>query len=88
MKNLLIALVAVSLCGCNADGDDGVDEKAVQDAQAPLISAARNAGGDWNKLSEADRKLFLDRARGNEKAAQQMVGFMAGAAPPTNRPQR
>lgn len=85
MKHLCILLVV--LVGCVAcqggDGDDGVDHKAVEAAQAPLISAARRANGDWSKLSDADKKLFLDRARGNEQAARQMAGMMGSGAPPS-----
>lgn len=81
MRHLLILLSIVAvLTGCQG-GDDGIDDKAVSDAQAPLIAAAKRAGGDWAKMPPDDQKLFLDRARGNEAAAKQMAGFMAGGAP-------
>lgn len=76
----LILAAAASLAGCTGGGDDGINHAAVQSAQAPLKAAAVKAGGDWSKMSPADQKLFLDRARGNVAAAQQMASFMA--APP------
>lgn len=63
--------------GCHSN-DDGIDADAVQKAQGPLITAAKKAGGDWSKLSPDEQKLFLDRARGNEAAAKQMMSMMAG----------
>lgn len=79
IKYLLIigaALVAASIIGCNG-GDDGVDHGAVEKLQAPLFAAAKSSGGDWSKLSPDQQKLFLDRARGNENSAKQILGMMA-----------
>ena len=81
MKRLLFPLAFVAvLAGCQS-GDDGIDNNAVTRAQAPLVAAAKKAGGDWSKLSPDEQKLFLDRARGNVGAAKQMVGFMSGGGP-------
>lgn len=80
MRNVLLLLPLVLVfvaAGCHSD-DDGVDNAAVQKAQAPLIDAAKVAGGDWSKLTPDAQKQFLDRARGNEAAAKQMMGMMAG----------
>jgi hypothetical protein len=44
--------------------------------------AAKAAGGDFNKLSQADKEKFLARVQGNEAAAAQMVQQMAGAGGP------
>ncbi|RYG38837.1 hypothetical protein EON81_02595 [bacterium] len=50
-------------------------------AQGDLPEIARAAGGDWGKLSVDDQKKFLERARGNEGSAKQMVGMMGGKGP-------
>jgi hypothetical protein len=76
---LILCLVA-PMAGCHG-GDDGVDHDAVQKAQAPLKAAAIASGGDWGKLTPDQQKLFLDRARGNERSAKMMLGMMAGGAP-------
>ena len=82
MRRLVgLALIVVFVAGCGSGGDDGIDQGAVDKAQAPLITAAKRAGGDWSKMTEDEKKLFLDRARGNEKAAQQMAGMMGGGSP-------
>lgn len=80
---ILGAALAAGLCGCaGGDGGDGVDHKEVQQTQQPLIEAARRAGGDWAKLTPDEQKMFLDRARGNEQSAKQMLGMMAGGGAP------
>ncbi|MDR3690050.1 MAG: hypothetical protein P4L46_11770 [Fimbriimonas sp.] len=72
------------LTGC-ANNDDGIDHSAVQSAQAPLKAAAQRTGGDWSKLSPEEQKLFLDRARGNEKSAK-MIFSMFASGPPAAPP--
>jgi len=82
---LLTALLTsiVVLTGCQ-NNDDGIDHAKVAAAQAPLKSAAERTGGDWSKMTPEEQKLFLDRARGNETAAQSMAGMMA--RPPAGGP--
>ena len=86
----LVALFSASfLAGCQGGGgDDGVDQDAVQKLQEPLKSAAVRSGGDWSKLSDEERKLFLDRARGNEESARFVLKMMAGGATPAGPPGR
>lgn len=82
MKRIAILLaIALPLAGCQG-GDDGIDHSAVEAAQAPLKNAATKAGGDWSKLTPAERQLFLDRARGNEASAKMIFGFMNKAPGP------
>ena len=72
----LIIAVAFFLAGCKGESD-GIDHDAVKSAQEPLKAAAARAGGDWNRLSDTDKKLFMDRARGNEASAKMIFGMMA-----------
>ncbi len=76
MRLSLGCLLLAACLGCGSPSD-GVDHAAVQNAQAPLKAAALRTGGDWTKLTEDERKLFLDRARGNENAAKMMFGMFA-----------
>lgn len=85
MKNhisigLLPLLVVSFLAGCQ-NGDDGVNHEAVKAAQAPLKSAAQQAGGDWDKLTPDQKKIFMDRARGNESSARMLFGMFSGSRP-------
>ncbi|CAN5563382.1 hypothetical protein BH11ARM2_BH11ARM2_39720 [soil metagenome] len=78
---VLFSLVLLAAFGCGSDTGDGIDPNAVKKAQGDLPDLAKAAGGDWSKLSPDAQKKFLDRARGNEGAAKQMVGMMGGQAP-------
>lgn len=87
MKKLaLFTVMVVSLAGCQGDNGDGIDHAAVEQAQAPLMAAAARSGGDWSKLTADEKKLFLDRARGNEKSAQMIFGMMANGPPKQGAP--
>jgi len=72
---LLLVPLVVLVAGCHEDNSDGIDHAAVESAQAPLKAAAVRSGGDWTKLTPDERKLFLDRARGNEQGAKTMLGM-------------
>jgi hypothetical protein len=77
---LLLAVVLAPGIGCKGE-DDGIDHSAVKAANSPLKAAAQRAGGDWEKLTPDEQKLFLDRAQGNEKSAKMLVGMFSGGAP-------
>jgi hypothetical protein len=77
---LLLLSIVPFLAGCQK-GDDGVNYDAVHTAQAPLKAAALRSGGDWSKLTAEEKKLFLDRSRGNEQSAKMMLGMFSGGAP-------
>jgi len=81
---LLLIPVLALLIGCRND-TDGVDHEAVHNAQAPLKAAAKRTGGDWSKLTADEKKLYLDRARGNEGSAKMMFG-MFSSGPPAGPP--
>ena len=76
---LLAAFTAAIACsGGNAEG--GEVPQAVTEQQQSLGKAAKDAGGDFDKLSEADKQAFVQRA-GSEAEARKMVGLMAGGKP-------
>ncbi len=79
---LLPAILLLGAAGCAPNADDGVDEAAVAKEQEPFVTAAKAAGGEWDRLSAEDQKLFLDKARGNLNAAKQMVAFMGSRVNP------
>jgi len=79
------------LAGCQGGaGDDGIDAAAVEAAQSPLLTAAKQAAGDWDKLTPDQQKLFLERTRGNVESAKMMCTMMSGGpdvkAPPKPGP--
>jgi hypothetical protein len=80
--NLTILLaVLTATIACSGGGSEGGDvPKEVQTQYQNLGKAAQDAGGDFNKLSEADKQAFIQRA-GNEVEARKMVGLMAGGKP-------
>jgi hypothetical protein len=80
----VLAVVSMAgMAGCG-EGPQPVD-KQVDQAQseiATLGAAAKAAGGDYNKLSQADKDKFLARVQGNEAQAAQMVSQMGGGGGP------
>ena len=80
MKRSTIGLIGILLLsafvtGCKGE-DDGVDHEAVSQHARALSDPARKAGGNWDKLSEQEKKLFLDANGGNEAQAKDMVKTM------------
>jgi hypothetical protein len=98
-QSLLIAtgllLVPMLAVGCSQP-DDGIPPAEKQQANR-FNEIAKASGGDWDKLSEADRQyLIKEIAHGNEQSARMMLaaktGRLRGAAggppggPPRNSP--
>jgi len=83
LSTALAAIFALGAGGCG-EGAQPVDKKVdqVQSEMLNMGKAAKAAGGDFNKLSQADKEKFLARVQGNEAAAAQMVQQMAGAGGP------
>jgi len=70
-------LPAIFLVGCSGgDAGDGLkpeDVKAVTD----ISTLAKSVGGDYDKLSAADKKKVLAMANNNEASAKALVYQMA-----------
>lgn len=81
---LVIALAALGLPGCGSEGPKPEDKNADQAASAVtgLGEAARKASGNFDNLTADEKKQFLDRVGGDERAAREMVGRMAGSGGP------
>jgi hypothetical protein len=80
---LLAAFSVASLIGCGEGAQP--EDKKVDQAQSEIASlgaAAKAAGGDYSKLSQADKDKFLARVQGNEAQAAQMVSQMGGGGGP------
>lgn len=82
LLNLTILLAALTAAiACSGGGSEGADvPKEVQEQFQNLGKSARDAGGNFDKLSEADKQAFIQRA-GSEAEARKMVGLMAGGKP-------
>jgi hypothetical protein len=80
-KGLPIAgtlLAILVTCGCSGGGfkDDGIpssDKATAASANAIAVSV----GGDFDKLTPDQKKMFINLAGGGEKMARNMVNFMA-----------
>jgi len=79
MKNLLLFAVAALAIGCgNNPGNDGVSAKD-KEMGSRLDQIAKASGGDWEKLSQADKDfLTKDVAHGSEQTAKMLLQSKAG----------
>jgi len=80
---VLVIVLMAGMAGCG-EGTQPVDKQVdqTQSEIATLGAAAKAAGGDYNKLSQADKDKFLARVQGNEAQAAQMVSQMGGGGGP------
>ena len=69
---LALALPAGSLGGCGSRPADGMTP-AQQETSNRLQQVAKTSGGDWNRLSPADRAFLLEMAHGNERSARMLL---------------
>ncbi|MCW5941972.1 MAG: hypothetical protein KIS66_07055 [Fimbriimonadaceae bacterium] len=80
---LLIALswLGAGVIGCSGPSDDGLtkEQHATTDRFKEIVE---RSGGQWERLSEADRKFLVDDlSNGNENAARMMFAARSGKAP-------
>jgi hypothetical protein len=80
----LILLAALPLAGCNKNGD-GLDKSQTAMA-ARMKDIVSRSGGDWQKVSEADRKYLIGLANGDEQAAQMSFRAQTGGLKITRPP--
>jgi uncharacterized lipoprotein NlpE involved in copper resistance len=78
----LIAIVILTLAGCSQGEDDGLSKKD-QEAGTRIEQIAKASGGDWSKVSDADKKYLVDEvSMGSEQSARKLIeaksGKMAG----------
>jgi hypothetical protein len=92
MKRLLLFCLPFVILGC---GDSGGPDQKVETARVSSAKDMRSyfdrAGGDYSKLSEADRASFLQLVGGSEENAQKAWNAMksggaASASGPTTSP--
>lgn len=79
MKNILIFALAALIVGCgNNPGDDGISGKD-KETGSRLEQIAKASGGDWDKLSQADKDFLVkDVAQGSEQTAKMLLQSKAG----------
>ena len=75
---LALALLIVAV-GCGpSGGDDGLKKEDVQ-AASRVDQIAKASGGDWSKVSDADKKYLVDEvSMGSEKSAQMLLMAKSG----------
>jgi hypothetical protein len=73
---LLFATTALSLIGCHQN-TPGVDPKLEQTA-ADANAIATKSGGDWTKLTQADKTVILNITHGNEASAKELLHGLSG----------
>jgi hypothetical protein len=80
MKNYAIACIgafAIALAGCGQSSDDGLSKKD-QEAGTRIEQIAKESGGDWEKISEADRKYLVEVSMGSEQSAKMLIYSKSG----------
>lgn len=85
---ILLMAVTMPLAGCSPQGE-GLDKS--QTAMADKMSEiVKRSGGDWQKLTDADKKYLVGLANGDEQAAQMSFRAQTGqlriAKPPSGPP--
>jgi hypothetical protein len=74
----LIATIFLALVGCNQGGDDGLSKKD-QEAGTRIEQIAKDSGGDWSKVSQADKDyLIKEVSMGSEQSAQKLIEARGG----------
>ena len=86
---LLGLFLAVALPGCHR-ADDGLSSTRQEQADR-LTDIAKRSGGDWNKLTQADKDYLVNTlSHGNEQNARMIlmakVGHFAGGPPQAGKP--
>ncbi|HZO88378.1 MAG TPA: hypothetical protein VFB38_08560 [Chthonomonadaceae bacterium] len=74
---LAACLVSVPVAGCHRE-DDGLSPKQRQTVDR-LDEIAKKSGGDWDKVSQADRDYLVNEvAHGSEQSAKMMLMAKGG----------
>lgn len=79
MRTLLLLIPLFIFAGCQGSSDPGIPPEA-SDSMAKVGAAAKASGGDWDKLTEDQKKAVLARTGGDEAAARAMLKQIAGGA--------
>ena len=69
-----VLLAALSGCQKNEMQADPQSEKLSADVNA----IAKKSGGDWNKLSDADKDTVKNLEHGNEESAKRLIHALSG----------
>lgn len=78
---IALALLGAGVIGCSGPSDDGLttEQRATTDRFKDIVD---RSGGQWENLSEADRKFLVDDlSNGNEQAARMMFAARSGRPP-------
>jgi hypothetical protein len=84
---ILVASLSLVAAGCApGTGDDGLTQEQTSSGDR-TTDIVKKSGGDWSKVTPADKEYLQKLANGNEKAAQMRFQMMAnrsmGTAAPT-----
>ncbi|HWA84256.1 MAG TPA: hypothetical protein VG820_12505 [Fimbriimonadaceae bacterium] len=84
MKNICLFVVAsLALAGCSS-GTGLTKEDETRASRLDQI--AKQSGGDWDKVSDADKQYVINEiSRGSEESAKRLIQ-MKGRGPVTNAP--
>jgi hypothetical protein len=68
-----LALLALGLAGCGKDDSAPSDQTVKQSSR--LEDIQRKSGGDWNKISDDDKKFLVQElGPGSESKAKMLLG--------------
>ncbi len=70
------AIMTAVLTGCRGQGDGMSDTQ--KETANKMQEIASKSGGDWDKLSQADRNEYLKATNGSEQAAKMLFQARTG----------
>lgn len=83
LLGLMVGLVFIpsllATAGCNSD--DGKDSEKTNKDRDRLSQMREKSGGDWSKLSDADKAYVIDIAHGDENSAHMLFNPKGTHAP-------
>ncbi len=76
---ILGGLLVPFAVGCNGGGGGAELNNKETEMSSRLDKLAKQTGGDWNKLSEADKTYMVNElGRGSEQSAKMLLSATAG----------
>lgn len=81
VAGVLVAVTLVLFAGCHPAARDQITDPHQQQVMSRVDALVKSTGGDWTKLSQADRDyLIQETGKGQEMPARMVFAARAGRA--------